>query len=307
MWQNVFTAVRWGSPRVFLPFYHAVRKDIPPHFKSLYTPREPAVFERDVQTFLWYFASADPFCMEGDDTNRPSFLLTFDDGLRSFKEVAWPILKKYEVRPIVFVNPGLIDAGDLMFRYKASALAEYLKSRELTDHPIFEDSGEEALLELTYAQRDGLDEVAEEVGLDWDAYVKTYRPYLSWDELRELADEGVYIGAHSMDHPAYGELSADEQIGQTAQSLRRVQDELGISYRFFSFPFSDHGVAPEVFDQVPMDWSFGTQKIKREKRLRHGQRLHMERPGRSAAQILGMEYGMYQLKRLIGRHKAKTN
>jgi len=307
MWQNVFNAVRWGTPGVFLPFYHAVRTDIPPHFKSLYTPREPAVFERDVQTFLRYFASADPFQMEGVDTNRPYFLLTFDDGLRSFKEVAWPILKKYEVRPIVFVNPGLIDAGDLMFRYKASALLEYLKSRELPDHPILKDSREEALLELTYAQRDWLDEIAAEVGLDWDAYVKTYRPYLSWDELRELKDEGVYIGAHSMDHPPYGELSADEQIDQTAQSLQRVQDELGISYSFFSFPFSDHGVAPEVFDMVPMDLSFGTQKIKRDKRLRHGQRLHMERPGRSAAQILWMEYWMYQLKRLSGRHIAQNS
>ena len=307
MWQNVFQVLSQGVPSVFLPFYHAVGKDVPPHLKSLYKPRMPSVFERDIQVFLRYFDSANPLSISDSDPKRPSFLLTFDDGLRSFKEVAWPILKKHEVRPIVFVNPGLIDAGDLMFRYKASALVEHLQNFDLPEHALFADSGAEALLKVTYAQRAWLDEIAEMVGLDWDHYWDTYRPYLSWDELRTLVKEGVYVGAHSMDHPRYHLLSVEQQIAQTADSLRRVQEELGISYRFFSFPFSDHGVAPEVFEQVSMDLSFGTQKIKRDKRPRHGQRLHMERPGRSAAQILWMEYGMYQLKRLIGRHKAKTN
>ena len=277
---------------------------MPPHLKSLYTPRNPAVFERDVQTFLRHFTHQNPLKIGNLKSKHPSFLLTFDDGLRSFKEVAWPLLKKYGVRPIVFVNPGLLDTGELMYRYKASALVEHLEHRKLPKHPLFADRGTEALLHVPYAQRYQLDEIAKGIGLDWGGYMDTHRPYLSWDELRTLVDEGVYVGAHSMDHPPYNLISTEEQVKQTADSLRRVQEELGVSYRFFSFPFSDHGVAPEVFEQVPMDLSFGTQKIKQEERPGHGQRLHMERPGRSGRQLLWSEYGKYQLKRIIGRHKA---
>jgi len=300
--------MRAAAPRLFIPFYHAVCPDVPPHLKSLYMPRSPEQFERDIQTFLRYFDLADPIrCLDPIPSDKHQLIITFDDGLRSFADYAWPILKRYGIRPIVFVNPGLLDRKELMYRYKASALISDLKHQELPEHPIFNDRKANVLLEVNYANRCVLDEIARAVGLDWKDYWETHRPYLSWDELRALRDEGVYVGAHSMDHPDYGSLPAKEQVEQTKESIKRVQDELGVPYRFFSFPFSDHGVAPEVFQEVSMDLSLGTQKIKQEDRPRHVQRLHMERPGWSAEKILWIESAMFQVKRLIGRHRAEKD
>ena len=56
--------------------------------------------------------TADEFyeCLMG---NKPipekAVLLTFDDGWKSLRTVAFPILKRYGLRAVCFINPGLID------------------------------------------------------------------------------------------------------------------------------------------------------------------------------------------------------
>ena len=44
-------------------------------------------------------------------TNRTGLIITFDDGLRSQYEYAYPVLKDYGVEAIYFVPPSFIDAG----------------------------------------------------------------------------------------------------------------------------------------------------------------------------------------------------
>lgn len=299
--------MRAAAPPLFVPFYHAVRPDVPPHLKCLYPPRKPEQFERDIQTFLRYFNPADPAdVMAGKPAGKHQLLITFDDGLRSFADYAWPIMKRYEIRPILFVNPAFVDRPELMYRYKASVLVGALEGQTCPDHPIFNgrDGDASKLLQLRYAEREVLDELAAMLGVDWETYLAKERPYLSWAELGTLESEGVYIGGHSMDHPYYHELGAEEQIRQTRDSMAWVQEKLGVAYRLFSFPFTDEGVEASLLAKVPMDASFGTQKIKQESWPRHYQRLCMERTGWSAEQILWAEHAAFQIKRWRGRHRA---
>ena len=296
--------LRAGTPSVFCPFYHAVHREVPPHLKYAYTPRTPDAFQQDVIAFRKYFHPVKPIQLLKKNERRPhELLVTFDDGLRSFKDEAWPILRANGIRPILFVNPAFVDEPTLMYRYKASLLLHHAASHsDLPPSPYSEKPT--TLLQLPYSRRTELDELATAWGVDWAQYVNETRPYLSLAELRQLASEGVYIGAHSMDHPYYHELDLEAQVHQTQASLDWVQENLHVDYRFFSFPFTDEGVSPEWLDRVDVDLSFGTQKIKQEFWPAHHQRLCMERAGESAERILWAEHAAFQSKRWLGRHRA---
>ena len=61
---------------------------------------------------------------------------------------------------------------------------------------------------------------------------------MSWDELRELAkDPLVTIGAHTRGHHALAKLSDDEARAEMADSIARVEKELGRPCRHFSYPY----------------------------------------------------------------------
>lgn len=294
-----------GAPSVFCPFYHAVHREVPPHLKYLYPPRTPEAFQRDVQSFLKYFDPITPTAvLDKKSGGQHRLLLTFDDGLRSFKEVAWPILKASGIRPIVFVNPAFVDEPTMMYRYKASLLMHRAATaRDLPASDYTKDPSR--LLQLAYAQREVLDELAADWGVSWSEYVKSERPYLSLAELRTLASEGVYIGGHSMDHPYFHEIDLEEQVRQTQASLDWVQEKLNVDYRFFSFPFTDDGVTADWRKRVDVDLSFGTQKIKQENWPMHFQRVSMEHAHRSGRSILWSAHAGFQIKRWFGRHRAK--
>jgi peptidoglycan/xylan/chitin deacetylase (PgdA/CDA1 family) len=61
---------------------------------------------------------------------------------------------------------------------------------------------------------------------------------MSWDELRELAkDPLVTIGAHTKSHLALAKLSEADARAEMAESIARIERELGRPCRHFSYPY----------------------------------------------------------------------
>lgn len=63
--------------------------------------------------------------------------------------------------------------------------------------------------------------------------------YLSWDEIRELRDAGVAIGAHTASQPHMGEESDSGIRAELEKSLARFEAELGQRPTLFSFPYGE--------------------------------------------------------------------
>jgi peptidoglycan/xylan/chitin deacetylase (PgdA/CDA1 family) len=69
---------------------------------------------------------------------------------------------------------------------------------------------------------------------------------MSWAELRELAaDPLVTIGAHTINHYALAKLPAGEARSEIAESVKRIEAELGRPCRHFSYPYGDETSAGE--------------------------------------------------------------
>ena len=69
---------------------------------------------------------------------------------------------------------------------------------------------------------------------------------MGWDELREIAaDSLVTIGAHSMSHLALAKLEAGQARAEMADSIARIERELGRPCRHFCYPYGNAASAGE--------------------------------------------------------------
>ena len=104
-----------------------------------------------------------------------------------------------------------------------------------------------AILSLDYCQNKSRETLSEILNLDFEAFLKNESPYLTRDQLRELAEDGFHIGAHSMDHPEFGVLNNDEKLHQIKGSVLYLQEELNIDCRAFAFPYTDWIISIDLF------------------------------------------------------------
>ncbi len=296
-----------GRP-VLLPYYHMVSDEAAPHLRHLYAYKSTAQFKADLEFFLAHCRpiSLDDFWVHlHQDRPLPkrSFLLSFDDGFREMAEVVAPILKAKGVPAVFFVNSAFVDNRELCFHHKISLLLERVQARpelglrEKLSAQMGEAAGNSGdlaarLRKISYAERGILDRVAGGCGLNFDQFLARQRPYLSSEQIHSLLRDGFGIGAHSVDHPFYGDLPLEEQLRQTRESLRYLEEQFGVKQRAFAFPHSDAGVSRAFFDRLAADGpvaTFGTAGLLRDPRRGHFQRFSMEKNGGSARQIFAWQ------------------
>jgi peptidoglycan/xylan/chitin deacetylase (PgdA/CDA1 family) len=311
--------------KIIFPFYHLVSDIDVPHVKHLYAVRTTKEFISDLDFFLKHYKpiGISDF-LDSINNGRPlpgnCFLLSFDDGLREFHDVATPILRQKGIPAVCFLNSGFIDNKDLFYRFKTSLLIERLqngnapagkqKSLEnwFVDNHLRFTLDYLGLLKVTYANRHILDELALIVDLHFDKYLEKRHPYLSSNQVLTLIQQGFTFGAHSIDHPEYRFLTEEEQIRQTDESIRSVTGKFGIKEKLFCFPFTDYGVKRTFFEQVfdpvkPIaDLTFGAAGLKQDSISRNIQRIPFEKTSLNAKQILGTEYLYFMIKSIFGKN-----
>jgi len=296
--------------------YHTVSDSVLPHLSALYSPKGTKAFIEDLDFLLEHFEAIDYHELNRRIKNespskKPAFLLTFDDGLREFHDVIAPILLKKGIPAICFLNSAFIDNKDLFFRYKASlilnAVGEDAAKKEKLKALFEKEKIESFILGIDYANRTILDDAANAIEIDFEAYLSQNKPYLSSEHIESRIKDGFHFGSHSIDHPEYRLISLEEQVYQTKESTSVICDKFDLSYKTFAFPFTDYGVTEGYFDQIKkqeiVDLSFGAAGIKKDSAFNNFQRIPMETNAYSAKEILGVEYLYYLLKAPFGKNK----
>lgn len=70
-----------------------------------------------------------------------------------------------------------------------------------------------------------------------------YGAFLKWEELHELASAGVAIGSHTLDHVGLKGLAEDELRRQIADSKAAIEEHLGVSAEWLSYPYGSYDEA----------------------------------------------------------------
>ncbi len=307
---------------VVIPFYHVVSDQDLPHIKHLYCYRNSTLLARDLDYYLAHYSVIDLHDLlahyrQGRALPRNPLLLTFDDGFREDYEVAAPILKKKGVPATFFVCSAFVDNKDLFFRNKVSLLIDKMQSPQTSAASVGRvremlaarggagGTIAEALRSVTYAERGVLDQVAQAVDLDFQAFLARQRPYLTTDQVRLLIKDGFTIGAHSVDHPLYGQLTLEQQVQQTLEGQAYLERQFALDYRVFAFPYEDQGVSRAFFEQVRLrggpEITFGSAGMMADCVPGNLQRVCLANDLRPVGQILAQYYANQLFKVLIGK------
>jgi len=312
-----------AGQRFILPFYHAVSDAHLPHIDPLYPVKSVKEFTRDLDFLFTYYEPIDLATFveskrAGRLSQKPHFLLSFDDGLRSFYDTVAPILTEKGVPAICFLNSSFVDNKDLFFRYKTGLLIDSLlrdNQRKLATEFLsslgFHGEPETILRKLKYHETPLLDGLATELELDFAAFLRTEKPYMTSEQIRSLQNKGFDFGAHSIDHPLYSDLSAEAQWHQTTASMDAVTEAFHPRYKTFSFPFTDFGVSQTLFERLQrekkVDLTFGCAGLKSDSAPRHHQRIAFERARISGREIHNAEMLYCFGQRLIGKNTIKRS
>ncbi len=64
--------------------------------------------------------------------------------------------------------------------------------------------------------------------------------FLTWDEIKEMAANGMEIGAHTVTHPYLTKLSFIAALQEISGSRVTLENQLGIRITTFAYPYNDH-------------------------------------------------------------------
>lgn len=288
-----------------LPFYHAVSDEKLPYVLN-YPYRSVADFEKELDFLLKNYKPVElPELLKPEIRRQKVFHLSFDDGLRSCYDVVAPILLKKGIPATFFLNTAFVDNRNLFHRYKASFIADNLENVQYGNNLLKQYGFNAAsLLQISKSQEYILDEMALRLEIDWYDFLQKYRPYLTTNQVQELAGTGFTLGAHSVNHPEFWLIPPQEQLKQIEKSMEWLQP-FRQEIKAFAFPFTDDGVSSEVFrkiyDEKICDVTFGTAGLKYDSLEHHFQRF----PCEATAPLpiaLKNEMAYCTLRRLSGRN-----
>lgn len=314
--------VSTSKNKLTLPFYHCVANSCPVHLKGLYNVRTEKQFSKEIDFLLKHYQPIDYAILKDHILNdkpfsNPSFLLSFDDGLREFYEIAAPILLKKGVPAICFVNGSFIDNKDMLYRFKQTLLLQNIEKNNI---PVFKIQNwayehglkitkPQNLLSLPYEKTTALNHLANDLDLDFKEYLDSVKPYMTRSQIQELSDKGFVFGGHSMDHPKYSTLGLEEQIAQTQDSIQAINDITGQNEKIFSFPFTDDGVSGSFFENVfkkkdPIaEMTFACAGLKNDQFKRNLQRIPVEIENLDLKNVLAAEYSYAFVRKILNKNQ----
>jgi peptidoglycan/xylan/chitin deacetylase (PgdA/CDA1 family) len=144
----------------------------------------PSVFRRQVRALL--DSRLQPAPLDQATSVPGALCLTFDDGFRSFRKYALPVLLEWRVPATLFVVSGYCGRTKGWQSSQAASEGDHL---------------------------------------------------LDWSELREIADAGVVIGAHTVNHPNLTRLSDQQARQEMRDSRDQIEDRIGRPVTSLAYPY----------------------------------------------------------------------
>jgi len=199
-----------------------------------------------------HYQVIDPSRLPGTSHERPSVVITFDDGFRSVFKHAWPMLRERGWPFVVYLTTDVIDNRTLLWLNEVSWLiyrhAKISRPMIAAYLGVSPNTCPAALAAALVDQYDR-DRVAglllnlrAATGTDATALARESQLHLSWEEIAEMAEAGVLFGSHTVSHPPLARLSQDGRRAEISRAASLLASLPGASSSL-AYPFGSHDEA----------------------------------------------------------------
>lgn len=229
--------------------------------KALWRPLRPQLPPHKLEEYLRVLSKRYRFIsledavemIQGQSPVQPySMVLTFDDGYRNNITHALPILRRYNAPAMFFVPTGFLDnprpfwwdrldyalqqaqvdgrevrVGSLSMRLDSSSrealresykrLRRTAKEQQMSDYEFLREVEQLAVQLEAESGRALADIQADD---DWSAI-------MTWKQIREVREDAVTIGSHTVDHIRLGLVEAEIARDQLERSKRDIEKHTG--------------------------------------------------------------------------------
>ncbi|WP_088330321.1 polysaccharide deacetylase family protein [Lacimicrobium sp. SS2-24] len=233
-----------GRGKLSILVYHQVLEKPDPLRPDLPTTQ---TFEKQMALLARYFTPVSLDRAVADlKANRilpNAVCVTFDDGYLNNLTVAQPILEKYAIPATVYVATGFSE-GVNMWNDRVIHLFSDPQRKSLLlngENVVLSDFTQRRTLAETWLKKLKYLPVETRLSIINGFYqennVSEQAPLMmNPEQIRQLSDRGVNIGAHTVNHPILKILPQEEQFQEISRSKSQLQNWTGKDVRHFAYP-----------------------------------------------------------------------
>jgi len=183
---------------------------------------------------------------------RLCVVITFDDGFRDNYEIAYPILRKYNIPATIFLTTEYIENGTapwfIKLRYifmktQRTHLQLFHNGTTISSHMHTRDeksaASDKAMAYLKDCHDQDrlilLDRLYEELGLN--GFERLNDLMLTWNQIKEMAENDISFGAHTVNHPILSRIPLDKAKYEIVESKKRIEENIGEAVTSIAYPF----------------------------------------------------------------------
>lgn len=188
---------------------------------------------------------------EGRPWPKRALIVTFDDGYRDNFTHAFPILRGLGLPATIFLTTGHIGQKQLFwwdaiaYCFKKTALHE-VRLPELGDtvYPLTTPPQRRKAIDAALAWAKTAPEAVRQgfvahlpaaLNFEMPAAVADGM-HLSWDEVRQMAQNGIEFGSHTVTHPILSRVEAPQLRHEACHSKATIESEVGQPVLSFAYP-----------------------------------------------------------------------
>lgn len=205
---------------------------------------------------------------------HPRVLITFDDGWEDNYSNAFPILHKYGIPALIFLTTRYIETSRLFWperlarvlrrilsentnrdlkRNAVKAIEAIIENRRKKHTNVIVNEGWsiekriKSIVKLLYfVPEDRIDDLILRLSQGLAASVipeEDKEMMLNWNQVNEMARDGVIFGSHTCNHYSLDRLGQEEVSYELEQSKLDIEEHTGICVKTLAFPNGHYNLA----------------------------------------------------------------
>ena len=178
-------------------------------------------------------------------------VVTFDDGWRDNYVHAYPVLQRLGIPATIFLATGFVGTDEWCWSDKLAHILVHRWGGRLDrggDRERLEAEVEAEIGRWKRMRRPDIDRALEGVIRKWGGSLPRNRVAMSWDEVAEMARNGISFGSHSVTHAILTREGTEDVEREIRDSLRELRERQVNCVPVFCYPNGDYST--EIADQV---------------------------------------------------------